>query len=155
MTAQPTRDQLRADVELGKDLTGTYYADEDADYYPAMKRIFEAVPQLLDQLDQAEADRDWNLRSSRIAKKERIEANARAERAEQRARELTQEVREERGAARDQMEQVRIRDARIKAVRDVLDQAEASINRHPAYTFSGQRMDPIVNGADIRRALGT
>ena len=93
MTVQPTRDQLRADVELGKDLTGTYYADEDPDYYPAMKRIFEAVPQLLDQLDAAE----------------------------QRIRDLTQEVRDERGAARDQMEQVRIRDARIRAVEDVLD----------------------------------
>ena len=44
-------------------------------------------------------------------------------------------------------------EARIKAVRDVLDRAEAAINRHPAYTWSGQRMDPIVNGADIRRAL--
>lgn len=41
--------------------------------------------------------------------------------AERRIRDLTQEVRDERGAARDQMEQVRIRDARIKAVRDALD----------------------------------
>lgn len=70
----------------------------------------------------AEADRDWNLRSSRLAKKGRIEANARAERAERRIRDLTQEVRDERGAARDQMEQVRVRDERIKAVEDVLDQ---------------------------------
>jgi len=50
-----------------------------------------AVPQLLDQLDAAE----------------------------QRIRDLTQEVKDERGAARDQMEQVRIRDARIKAVREL------------------------------------
>lgn len=42
--------------------------------------------------DQAEADRDWLFRSSRLSKEERIKANARAERAE----------------------------ARIKAVRDVL-----------------------------------
>lgn len=42
---------------------------------------------------------------------------------------------------------------RIKAVEDVLDAAEASINHHPAYTFSGQRMDSFVDGADIRRAL--
>lgn len=52
-----------------------------------------AVPQLLDQLDAAE----------------------------QRIRDLTQEVKDERGAALDQMEQVRIRDARIRAVEDVLD----------------------------------
>ena len=38
--------------------------------------------------------------------------------AEQHIRDLTQEVRDERGAALDQMEQVRIRDARIKAVRE-------------------------------------
>lgn len=55
VTVQPTRDQLRADVATGKALTGTHRADSDRNYYPAMKRIFEAVPQLLDQLDQAEA----------------------------------------------------------------------------------------------------
>ena len=60
---------------------------------------------------------------------------------------------DERAAALDALEQIKARDARIKAVRDVLDEAEASINHHPAYTFSGQRMDPIVSGADIRRAL--
>ena len=45
----------------------------------------------------------------------------RAEAMEQRIRDLTQEVKDERGAALDQMEQVRIRDARIRAVEDVLD----------------------------------
>ena len=44
----------------------------------------EAVPALLDALKQAEADRDWLFHSSRLAKKERIKANARAERAEAR-----------------------------------------------------------------------
>ena len=64
MTVQPTREQLRADIELGKDLTGTYYADEDADYYPAMERIFEAAPKLLDQLDQQERELDsWMARA--------------------------------------------------------------------------------------------
>ena len=41
---------------------------------------------LLDQLDQAEAERDWNWRSSRHSKIERIKANARADRAEAEAR---------------------------------------------------------------------
>ena len=77
VTVQPTRDQLRANAPEG----GPWGA---------------VVLALLDQLDQAEADRDWNLRSSRIAKKERIEANARAERAE----------------------------ARVKAVRDLCDDAD-------------------------------
>ena len=65
---------------------------------------------LLDQLDQAEA----------------------------RIRDLTQEVRDERGAALDQIEQVKIRDARIKAVQDVVDQ-------HSHYG--------LVEADDIRRAL--
>lgn len=37
---------------------------------------------LLDALKQAEADRDWLFRSSRLSKMERIKANARAEKAE-------------------------------------------------------------------------
>lgn len=43
----------------------------------------------------------------------------RAEAMEQRIRDLTQDVQDERGACLDQMEQVRIRDARIKAVREL------------------------------------
>ena len=55
--------------------------DADADFIAAART---AVPALLDMLDQAEAERDWNLRSSRLVKEERIKANARAERAEAR-----------------------------------------------------------------------
>ena len=77
MTEQPTREQLRADVELGKDLTGTYYADEDADYYPAMERIFEAAPKLLDQLDQAEAELDSWMARAYEAEKRAWQAEAR------------------------------------------------------------------------------
>ena len=80
-----------------------------------------------------------------------VAAEVRAAKAER--DEWRQTALDERAAALDALEQVKARDVRIKAVQDVLDQAEASINRHPAYTFSGQRMDPIVNGADIRRAL--
>ena len=47
---------------------------------------------------EAEAERDWNLRSSRLAKEGRIKANARADRAE----------------------------ARIKAVQDLIDQADTA-----------------------------
>ena len=53
--------------------------EADAEFIAAAR---EAIPALLDALKQAEADRDWNLRSSRLAKEERIKANARAERAE-------------------------------------------------------------------------
>lgn len=84
----------------------------------------QAVPALLDMLDQAEADRDWNIRSSRLAKEERIRANARAERAE----------------------------ARIKAVEDVLDRPADgtedmdSISAHYANGYE-------IALQDIRRAL--
>lgn len=68
---------------------------EDANAAADMELIAasrQAVPALLDMLDQAEA----------------------------RIRDLTQEARDERAACLDQIEQVQARDARIKAVRDVL-----------------------------------
>lgn len=110
MTVQIDRERLRADVELGKDLTGTYRADSVRGYYPAMDRIFEAVPQLLDQLDRVEAERDYRRRE-----------NA----------ELVQEAKDERGAALDLIEQVRIRDARITAweqqyAQDIADANQAT-----------------------------
>lgn len=88
---------------------------------------------------QAEADRDWNLRSSRLAKEGRIKANARADRAEAKVSEekvlrmkavaavteaeagrdeWRQIALDERAAALDALEQIKVRDARIKAVRD-------------------------------------
>ena len=81
---QIDRDRLREDVEYAARLTGTCQADSARGYYPAMQRIFEAVPQLTDMLEKAEAERDWNFRSSRLAKKGRIQANARADQAEAR-----------------------------------------------------------------------
>ena len=83
-----------------------------------------AVPALLDMLDQAE----------------------------QRIRDLTQEVRDERGACLDQIEQVQARDARIKAVEDVLDRPADgtedmdSISAHYANGYE-------IALQDIRRAL--
>ena len=62
--------------------------DEDLSFIAAAR---QAVPALLDMLDQAE----------------------------QRIRDLTQEARDERAACLDQIEQVQARDARIKAARDV------------------------------------
>lgn len=108
MTVQPTRDQLRALAnaatpgpwEVHGSLIGIGRAKPDFGQTWGLRwrqdieficAARTAVPQLLDQLDAAE----------------------------QRIRDLTQEVRDERGAARDQMEQVRIRDARIKAVREL------------------------------------
>lgn len=110
MTVQPTRDQLRALADAATEgpwevhgsLIGIGRAKPDFGQTWGLRwrqdieficAARTAVPQLLDQLDAAE----------------------------QRIRDLTQEVKDERGAALDQMEQVRIRDARIRAVEDVLD----------------------------------
>ena len=92
-----------------------------------------------DRARQAEADRDWNLRSSRLAKEERIKANARAVSAEARIRDLAQEVRDERGAVLDLLEQIKVRDARIKAVQDALSYADMG--------------ETLVTRSRIRRAL--
>lgn len=70
MTGQPTRDQLREAAEGHLRFGG---GGDD---------LANGVLALLDALDQAEADRDWNLRSSRLSKEERIKANARADQAE-------------------------------------------------------------------------
>ncbi len=98
MTAQPTRDQLEA--ELDSWMTRAYEAEKRA--WQAEHRITRleaqtnirgrAVVMYRERARGAEADRDWLLRSSRLAKEGRIKANARADHA----------------------------DARIKAVRDVL-----------------------------------
>lgn len=87
----------------------------------------------------AEAERDWNIRSSRNAKRGRIQANARADQAEAKVSEekvllmkavaavteaeagrdeWRQIALDERAAALDALEQIKVRDARIKAVRD-------------------------------------
>lgn len=86
------------------------------------------VLSLLDQLEQAERDRDWLFRSSRLAKEGRIKANARAERAEARIESLEDTarvlVREVIAAedARDEHRRGKVAaEERIKAVEDVLD----------------------------------
>ena len=122
-----------------------------------------AIPVLLDQLEQAERDRDWLFRSSRLAKEGRIKANARAERAEARirhhedtARVLVKEV----IAAEDARDEHRrgkvAAEERIKAVEDVLGQYEQenadTPDRYP--TPHGDGLGPtLVAAADIRRAL--
>ena len=77
----------------------------------------QAVPALLDMLDQAE----------------------------QRIRDLTQEVRDERAACLDQIEQVQARDARIQAVEDVLD--------NPPGSPGGDWVLASALARNIRRAL--
>ena len=68
-----------AGVLTWDDHGGEVFEPADAEFIAAART---AVPALLDMLDQAEAERDWNLSSSRLAKEERIKANARADQAE-------------------------------------------------------------------------
>ena len=75
MTGQQIdRDRLR---ELADE-----YDDSTIDGGPDMAA--GAIRRLLEALDQAEAERDWLVRSSRLSKEGRIKANARADQAEAR-----------------------------------------------------------------------
>lgn len=150
MTGQQIdRDRLRALANAATPGPWESVWDEADEWYSITGQSYEGFvcPEVATLTDEADADFIAAAREALPRLLDYLDA------AEQRIRDLTQEVRDERAACLDQMEQVQIRDARIKAVRDVLDRAEAAFNRHPAYTWSGQRMDPIVNGADIRRAL--
>ena len=77
-----TTDMIIEHEEVWEDDGLDQYA-RDAEFIAAAR---DAIPQLLDALDQAEAERDWNWRSSRHSKIERIRAIARADRAEAEAR---------------------------------------------------------------------
>ena len=102
----------------------------------------EAVPALLDRIARLEAQADIRGRAV-VMYRDRVRE------AEARIRYLAQEVLDERGAALDQMEQVQIRDARIKAVQGVLDQKDTDLDAmsNPPREHRGVLM------ADIRRAL--
>ena len=92
-----------------------------------------------------------------------------ADQAEARVRDLAQEVKDERGACLDQMEQVRIRDARIKAVQDELvatqeygaklahrkDEAEARIRAVLTAVQEWESADVRHEVAPIMRAAST
>ena len=125
MTGQQIdRDRLRADIETGKRLTGTIDAGWEEDYYPAMARIFEAVPHLLDQIDQQEAELDsWMTRAYEAEKRawkaetrlagwmEHWNATARTGAVDEVAAILEANARADRA------------EARIRAARDVLNRA--------------------------------
>lgn len=137
MTVQPTRDQLRAlagaatpgpwEYEWDEDegeitvRAGTARVGEDGfapGSYVTTDMILEhedAWPEDSGEQHAAEAEYIAAARTALPQLLDQLDA------AEQRIRDLTQEVKDERGAALDQMEQVRIRDARIRAVEDVLD----------------------------------
>ena len=98
LTHEPERGTRAIAYAIAYPWTTPESCEADAEFIAASR---QAVPALLDQLDQAEADRDWNIRSSRLSKEERIKANARADQAE----------------------------ARIKAVRALLDQTDHQHDR--------------------------
>ena len=167
MTAQPTRDQLRALADAategpweagrirplsGPDYYGVTAGDEivasldmapdmsgpqasmDSDFIAAART---AVPHLLDHLDQAEAELDSWMARAYEAEKRAWQAEKRIRHLEDTARVLVKEAlnaEAERDSARGYISEletavksrndvIKHRDARIKAVRDVLDTA--------------------------------
>ena len=92
-----------------------------------------AIPALLDALEQAEAERDYRRRE-----------NA----------ELVQQIKDERGAALDALAQLKLRDERIKVVRDVLEVEERSVaNLDIGACGIEDGWSAAVPTSDIRRAL--
>lgn len=150
MTAQPTRDQLRALANAatpgpwevkGDELDGTGVAHccmppdpEDRADMEFIAAARTALPQLLDQLDQAEAELDSWMTRAYEAEKRAWQAEARIRHLEDTARVLVKETltaEAERDSARGYISEletavqsrndvIKHRDARIKAVRDVL-----------------------------------
>ena len=74
-------------------------------------------------------------------------AEDRATRAEAERDEWRQTALDERAAALDALEQIKARDARIKAVQDVLDEIDS--DQHAEWAYDGVRG----TAAEIRRAL--
>ena len=111
----------------------------DAEFIVAAR---EAIPALLDRIARLEAQTDIRGRAVVMYRDRAREAEAERD-------EWRQTALDERAAALDQMEQVQIRDARIKAVQDVLDQKDADLDAmsNPPREHRGVLM------ADIRRAL--
>ena len=140
MTEQPTRDQLRALADAATEgpwevhgsLIGIGRAKPDFGQTWGLRwrqdieficAARTAVPQLLDQLDTAE----------------------------QRIRDLTQEVKDERGAALDTLEQIKARDKRIQAVQDLIDQADTAGD----WTVTCSRLQWAIDGTNPYRASET
>lgn len=112
----------------------------DAEFIAAART---AVPELLDALTRSEAQSEvrrlqvayWQERARVMEAGRKTTIRTQAE--------LRQEVTDERGAVTDLLEQLKIRDARIQAVRDVLDE----VDRYgtPIFMFGHRQL--------IRRAL--
>ena len=153
MTGQQIdRDRLRADIETGKRLTGTIDAGWEEDYYPAMARIFEAVPHLLDQIDQQEAELDsWMTRAYEAEKRawkaetrlagwmEHWNATARTGAVDEVAAILEANARADRA------------EARIRAVQELCDSAPNGEDLDPLSSHYSSGYELALQ--DIRRAL--
>ena len=116
-------DRLRRNAEAPMDRFDSLNGMGGFPEYGEDERPFpDEVLKLLDLLAAAEHRATRAEAQSAVRGRAVVIYRERAREAEARVRDLAQEVKDERGACLDQMEQVRIRDARIKAVEDVLDQ---------------------------------
>ena len=115
----------------------TWTDEADAEFIAASR---EAVPELLDALTRAEAQSEARRQQTKYWKE-------RAEEFEAERDEWRQTALDERAAALDALEQIKAREARIKAVQDVLDEIDS--DQHAEWAYDGVRG----TAAEIRRAL--
>ena len=137
-------DELRRNAQAPMDRFDSLNGMGGFPEYGEDERPFpDEVLKLLDLLAAAEHRATRAEAQSAVRGRAVVIYRERAREAEARVRDLAQEVKDERGACLDQMEQVRIRDARIKAVQDVLSRHESIL---------GDNLGVPVER--IRRALG-
>ena len=135
MNVQPTRDQLLDMTErLGFLGDRPELCDEVVDgLWAALDRAERRIARL-------EAQSDIRGRAVVIYRDRAREAEAERD-------EWRQTALDERAAALDALEQIKVRDARIKAVQDVLDEIDS--DQHAEWAYEGVRG----TAAEIRRAL--
>ena len=135
MTVQPTRDQL---LDMTENLRVLGDRPELCD--EVVDGLWAALAQAEHRIARLEAQ--TSIRGRAVVMYRERAREAEAERDEWRQTAL-----DERAAALDALEQIKVRDARIKAVQDVLDEIDS--DQHAEWAYDGVRG----TAAEIRRAL--
>lgn len=154
VTAQPTRDKLRALAARAAD--DGYTGNDDYGHLTVSPAV---LTDMLDQLDQAEAERDRNLRNSREAKKRAIRAEARIKRLENRAASETARANEWRRKhrvmteKRDAAHRAWFEEAKVRREAETRAQAVEDVLAHHPYGGPDQE-DAIRRALDLRATDG-
>ena len=116
-----------------------YVRQDDAEFIAAAR---EAVPALLDALTRAEAQSAIRGRAVAIYQQRAREAEAERD-------EWRQTALDERGAALDLLEQIKVRDKRIQAVQHLIDQADHAGDWTVTCTHLQRALDGLIEHADL------